>query len=183
MLKVTSEVDGDALKTSSAIALGFAGLIPFWTVPFFPLAAGWFGEDVALAVSQWIVIYAAVIASFMSGGRWAFRIMQPDTRPAAVFGGFLGAVVPALVVWVIASLPDPLFGMTFGPMAKLFWIAVILILQLFQDDEQALEGGIPGWYMRLRTMLVIGASTPILLPIILNTLLAFFTGVAPAAAD
>ncbi|MEM1380445.1 MAG: DUF3429 domain-containing protein [Pseudomonadota bacterium] len=176
MEKITSTVDSEKLKVSSAYALGLGGLIPFWTIPFIGQIAVWWDEETALAYGEWIVLYAAIIASFMSGGRWAFRVLQPDTRPASVFGGFLGAVGPALVAWVIAAAPAEVLGTPFGLQARFFCLAVILLVQLFQDGSQVGPGGVPPWYFRLRTMLAVGATTPILLPMLILWVMWIFTG-------
>jgi len=167
---VGSEVDVGRLKTGSAFALGFGGLLPFWTAAVIRWWPDWIGEDLAAIWSVWLVLYAAIIVSFMAGGRWAFSVLAPDTRPASVFGGFLGAIGPALAAWVIAAIPTQLFGRTFDAEPKLILLAGLLVLQWFQDNSHTNRGGMPLWYMELRTVLVLGATTPIFFPPIIRML-------------
>ncbi|NRA29249.1 MAG: DUF3429 domain-containing protein [Parvularculaceae bacterium] len=170
MDNIESQVDVGRLKTSSAAALGFGGVLPFWVAPFTGLLGSQISVELEAMLDLWIVLYAAIIVSFMSGGRWAFSVLAPDTRPGSVFGGFLGAVTPALAAWVIAALPSPLFGYDFGTDARLVLLAGLLILQLLQDSSHTDRGGLPLWYMDLRTLLVIGATTPLLGPPLLRAL-------------
>ncbi|MEM9837976.1 MAG: DUF3429 domain-containing protein [Pseudomonadota bacterium] len=165
MIKVRSDVDTDRLQQASAYALGLGGVLPFWTIPFVGAYAAWWGEDIAATIAQWGLFYAAIIVSFMSGGRWAFRVLEVDMRPTSVFGGFLGAVAPALIAWVLIGLPPTLGDTEIGNGLRFFLMGALLIIQLTQDDDQARIGpAIPQWYMRLRGLLVLGAATPLMLP-------------------
>lgn len=165
MIKVRSDVDADKLQQASAYALGLGGVLPFWTIPFMGAYTAWWGEEVAASIGQWGLFYAAVIVSFMSGGRWAFRVLEVDQRSASVFGGFLGAVTPALIAWVLIGLPPTLGEIEIGTGLRFFLMGTLLIIQLVQDDDQARIGkAIPPWYMRLRSILVMGAATPLILP-------------------
>lgn len=164
MLKVTSAHDQARRQEISAQALGFSGLLPFWSLPFLPAIAWGFGDVFADDVLNAAMLYGAVIVSFMSGGRWAFRVVDADR--AGVFSGFLGAVTPALIAWAVVALPQSWLDFQFGALARLGCLAALLIFQLFQDRDQA-GGVIPPWYMRLRQMLVTGATTPIFISIIL----------------
>lgn len=170
MKEIRSQVDRGELKTRSARWLGFGGLIPFWSLPFIQFAEPAMGEDWVLAFERWIVLYGAIIVSFMGGGRWAFRVFDVDDRPSAVFGGFLGAVTPALIAWVIAGLPEIIGGYAFAMLPRLFLIALLLLVQLAQDWVHYRRGGVPPWYFDLRLMLVTGATTPILAAILLAPL-------------
>lgn len=165
MIKLRSDVDADQLQRASAYALGLGGVLPFWTTPFIGAYANWWGEAVAASIAQWGLFYAAIIVSFMSGGRWAFRVLEVDLRPTSVFGGFLGAVTPALIAWVLIGLPPVIGDTEIGTGLRYFLMGMLLIVQLTQDDDQARIGKvIPAWYMQLRNLLVLGAATPLMLP-------------------
>lgn len=170
MHNVESEIDVGRLKTNSALALGFGGVLPFWIAPFTGLISTQINLDLGSMMETWIVLYAAIIVSFMSGGRWAFSVLAPDARPSSVFGGFLGAVTPALAAWVIVALPSPLFDRDFSAEARLVLLAGLLILQWLQDNSHTDRGGMPLWYMDLRTALVLGATSPLLGPPLLRAL-------------
>lgn len=165
MKEIHSSVDSDALRNRSAQWLGFAGLIPFWMLPIVQFGEAGLGEEWKRAAETAVLLYGVTIVSFMGGGRWVFRIFDVDDRPLALFGGFLAAVMPPLIAWVTAAAPEIMWGREFGPLARLLIIAFLLLFQLGQD--WAHRRNIPGWYMDLRIMLTVGATTPIFLGLIL----------------
>lgn len=165
MIEIRSTVDAEQLRQRSARWLGLGGLVPFWTLPLLRFFEEAMGTQWLVAAEQWVLIYGVTIVSFMGGGRWVFRLFDPATHPAALFGGFLGAVMPPLVAWVVASLPDVVLGSPLGPLARLAIIALLLLYQLFQDVAH--RAVMPGWYVELRIVLTVGATTPIVLAIIL----------------
>lgn len=172
MLKITSEVDKEALAQRSGRSLGYAGLLPFWALPILVLAQNSFEPTVYQALLKWLILYGVVIVSFMGGSRWALSVISPDARPQSVFGGFLGAVMPALLAWFII-LPEPILpSWNPQPVTQGMLLALLLGVIFLQDWSHSKRGGVPLWYMDLRTHLTIGASTPLILAALFNTIVS-----------
>lgn len=131
------------------LALGLAGLIPFWALALaiashadFGLAPGLL--DLALAT------YAAIILSFLGGIRWGLAVAagRSEARDYAI------AVVPSLVGWALLAAPEPwrLAGLGF------------VLLALGPLDLGLVRSGLaPAWFGRLRLILSTGAGVALLL--------------------
>jgi hypothetical protein len=162
MLSVGNTVDAEELRRRSAFLLGQAGMLPFWAALVAQFFVVEIGEDGVRVVEQIVLLYGLSIVSFLGGGRWVMRLVDPDTKPGSMFGGFLGAVVPPLLAWVVTFLPATLEGYAFTPMHQLLVIAFILWFQMIQDWSHRHAKPAP-WYLKLRLRLTIGATTPIFL--------------------
>lgn len=128
------------------LALGLAGLIPFWglalALSFAPVAgveAGTF--DLALAA------YAAVIQSFLGGVRWGLAAPRPD-QPA-IAAQYAVGVGPSLLGWAALALPGPW---------RLALLGALLLGLGPMDYALVREGLAPPWFGRLRLILSIGAG-------------------------
>lgn len=161
MKEIRSSIDTEALRRRSTQWLGIGGLIPFWSILFVQFVEPTLGEEWVRQVETWIVIYGVSIVSFMGGGRWVFRLNDPDTHPSSLFGGFLAAVIPPLLAWVIAAWPDFIIDREFTPLVRLLLIAMLLLFQLGQDWNH--RKAMPAWYAELRIILTVGATTPIII--------------------
>jgi len=134
----------DDQNTAPALAslMGFGGLIPFF------ICAGAAHSGVAPWASLALVIigvYGAVILSFVGAVHWGLA-MAGDRSPA----WFVWSVVPALYAW-----PPIVFLDT--RMALLALVPGFLVC--WSVDRRATAAGLlPGWYMRLRHILTLGAS-------------------------
>ena len=135
--------------------LGFGGLIPFWALVFFQFFDGGMTEQAAWDAEMAVVIYGAVISSFMGGGRWVFRLLDLNEPRTSVFGGFFFAVFPPLLAWVVAAAPDMMNGEPFTPLTRGFVLSLILLFQLVQEFGH--RHMLPGWYLDLRIQLTAGA--------------------------
>lgn len=158
MKEIRSSVNERELLRRSVRILGFGGVVPFWAVLFLQFAEPALGEDTVRMGERWVLLYALTICSFMGGGRWVFRLFDPDTHPRSIFGGFLSAVMPPLLAWVIAAWPDLLLGRELTPLVRLVLIGLLLVFQLVQDLTHR---SVPPWYKEIRIMLTTGATTPI----------------------
>ncbi len=123
--------------------LGLAGLIPFvggailaWVLPQ-PWAAKAYGA---------VMLYAAVILSFMGGCRWGFAAAGLGTGPGYLSLGL--STLPALLVWLVFSMPLP-----FPEVWLMFGFAVLLA----SDVLVTRTGGAPAWWPALRWPLSLGA--------------------------
>lgn len=84
---------------STALALGYAGLLPFaagavlaWTGPLGAVPAG----------RVLLLAYAAVIVSFLGGIHWGLVMRAPAGRDAQLVWG----VLPSLAAWLALLLPE-----------------------------------------------------------------------------
>ncbi len=133
---------------TAPLALGLAGLIPFWALALGLLVHGAFGFRVA-ALDLALATYAAVIVSFLGGMRWGLAVRAGD-------GGlnYAISVVPSLVAWALLAAPEPwrlaglgLTALALGPI----------------DLGLVRSGMAPPWFGRLRLILSTGAGLALLL--------------------
>jgi hypothetical protein len=122
---------------AAARALGVAGLIPF--VGLALLVA--FSPEIKGEAATGLLIYGAVILSFLGGIRWGFAVIEGDQ---AGWSGYGLSVVPSLFAWVAA-----LWG---GP-AGLLLLALSLAAWFGYEYSAPPAITLPAWYMRLRGLL------------------------------
>ena len=126
------------------LLLGLAGLIPFAglsaALAFAPSSA----PDDAVRI---LVLYAAVILSFMGGVHWGLALRQaPGTS-------FAASVVPSLMAWAAAGFLDS--------RTALITMATGFLVLLAYDIKVVRASGAPEWYRPLR----IGLTTGVVLSI------------------
>lgn len=113
-----------------------------------PVAAGFLADVLDLSVydsnmHHFILIYGAVILSFIGGTHWAFAAMQQD-RPADTGWLFGISVLPSLAGWALAALP----GAYASAGLSLCFLAVLPV------DRYLVRAGLaPFWWMNLRLLL------------------------------
>ncbi|MFN4262336.1 MAG: DUF3429 domain-containing protein [Thioalkalivibrionaceae bacterium] len=139
--------------------LGYAGLIPFW---FLALVIAWFeittavntSPNVSDAAVTGVVVYGAVIVSFMAAIHWGLALVHEHWRPARLPGP-LFAVIPALLAWVLAAwAPASIAAAGMALLLGAIWIVER------QTNAVSLWGR---GYARLRSHLTIGATSALLL--------------------
>ena len=128
---------------AAAAWLGGTGALPF----VFAAAAVWFAPDPvrAFAVSA-IVVYAAVILSFLGGLAWSATAAATTTTAwtPAHARLLVASVVPALAGWAGALLP-PGYGLA---LMALCFVAVLAL-----DRRLSALGMVPPWWLKLRVRL------------------------------
>ncbi|MBE7219690.1 MAG: DUF3429 domain-containing protein [Caulobacteraceae bacterium] len=131
------------------LALGLAGLIPFWGLALALLVHGAFGLDPAV-IDLALATYAAIIVSFLGGIRWGLATRADDTAAAP----YALSVVPSLVAWAALAAHEPwrlailgLVALALGPL----------------DLGLVRSGAAPAWFGRLRLILSTGAGVALLL--------------------
>ena len=128
------------------MALMFAGIIPF--VSTAGLMFVW-RDTPALKVtmSPWLLVYAALILSFLGGVRWGVEIAKRERPRFAELGP---ATLGALIGWglVMAAFQHGFPAWTFAAMM------VALILHFLYD---IISPELPLWYRRLRLWPTLGA--------------------------
>jgi uncharacterized membrane protein len=120
----------------TALALGYAGLIPFAVLAIDPLTT----QVIDPFLSRlWLLSYGAVILSFLGGIMWGRAMREPEA------GG-------TLVLSILISLAG--WGALLLLGAEAFWLlAVAFVVALVID----LRADLPPWFRRLRIHLSIGA--------------------------
>ena len=150
----------DRLREAPAIALllGFGGLVPF-VAGAIGLAIG---GPAALQAANALPVYAAVILSFLAGGRWAGELVIKGDDPRA--GVLMLAVLIALSGWIgvimqVWNRP----GLPFNAELAGWLILTAGFLVQYLWDRSAIRGAtFPGWYAPLRLLLTAGAGVSLL---------------------
>lgn len=138
---------------NTPLVLGFGGLIPFFAGAF-ALALG---GPLAIQAANFLPIYAAVILSFLAGGRWTTEIVLRADAPRSgvlilsIVLSLSGWFAVLLQVWNRPGLPFDTELVGWGML-----IAGFVIQYLW--DRGAVRGGtLPRWYLPLRLVLTLGA--------------------------
>ena len=128
--------DKGSVVRIQANTLGFAGLIPFLALAALPLV---FRDAIALQAGRALIVYGAVIISFLGACHWSAAVIH-DNNPD-VAGRMLFAVSPALLGWLAVLVALPLgFAL----------IITGLLLTLVADSHWPYG---PAWYATLRRRL------------------------------
>ncbi|SDT94098.1 DUF3429 domain-containing protein [Stappia sp. ES.058] len=125
--------------------LGYAGLIPFIAGAVCLTAAAFRfveAKDLPAFAAMALVVYGAVILSFLGGVRWGIAVAtaRADARV------FVWSVAPSLGGWCAALLP-PSWG--------LLVLACGFLLQGGWDLYAGESGTLPQWYVTLRRRLTV----------------------------
>lgn len=119
--------------------LGAAGMLPF--------VAGAIGSHVETGLIaphalNALLIYAAVIVSFMAGCQWGGWVA--GAAPGFAWPRLLASVAPPLLAWPALLLPAP---------SALLLLAGSFVAVYVVDVLWLLAGWWPRWYVKLRTAL------------------------------
>lgn len=161
----------DRLRDAPAIALllGFGGLIPF-VAGAIGLAIG---GPAALQAANALPVYAAVILSFLAGGRWAGELVLKGDDPRAgvmtlsiliALSGWIGVIIQ---VWNRPGLP---FN---AELAGWLILAAGFLVQYLWDRSAIRGATFPDWYGPLRFWLSLVAILSLLAAAWLRTGFAF----------
>lgn len=156
-----SRSDPETAPPRAAMLLGVAGLAPF--------AAGALGSVLArapadAALLDGLLLYGAVILSFMGGCRWGFRaagLSGGDPSEAGDWRAYGLSVVPSLWGFFAVLSVDWI-----GEAAVAAALAVGFLALYAADRLAADVGGAPRWWPRLRLPLTLGASLSLAVPAI-----------------
>lgn len=135
------------------LILGFGGLIPF-VGGAIGLAIGGQAE---LQAANALPVYAAVILSFLAGGRWTAELVIRGDTPRS--GVLLLAILLSLAGWfavIMQVWSRPGLPLDLELAGWLVLIAGFVIQYLW--DRAAVRGAtLPDWYLPLRLLLTSGA--------------------------
>ena len=98
---VTAPAMAQAPTPVSALLLGLAGLLPFWSLAITYLGRAWLGVS-GPSLDLVLATYAAMIISFLGGIRWSLAVSGP-----AGGGQYALSVIPSLVAWAALAVPEP----------------------------------------------------------------------------
>jgi Protein of unknown function (DUF3429) len=146
-------ISAQATIPASALALGLAGLIPFvagaicsWgIVPF--LAAG---QGLRL-----IIVYGAIILSFLGGVRWGTAMGPYDAKRQAF--EFSASVLGSLAGLAAVFLPA---------VPALTLLIAGFLMQGLWDVTTVESGRLPGWFGKLRMVLTAGAVVSLIVALV-----------------
>ncbi len=133
-----------APAASSPVPAAAAWLTGLGMLPFAGLAVAYLampgraGEAAAFGV----LVYGAVILSFLGGIRWGLAI-APGRPPEGgrLWNALMLSISPALAAWLAMLTPPP-----WPPLV----LAAAFLLMLAVDRQAANKGDAPSWYARLR---------------------------------
>jgi len=131
----------------AALALGLAGALPFWFAAVCFLAGGLLSPVQALSMA---IAYGAVILSFLGGIRWGAALGPIDE--ARRRREFTFSVIPSLAGFAAFFVP-PHLGLSI--------LVSGLLLQALWDVTSTDQGLLPRWFGRLRIILTLAATAPL----------------------
>ena len=152
---------GDALIESiprSVIWLGYGGLLPFIALALGCFAGGEYGALSRVA----LIIYGAVILSFVGALHWAFAMTVADLSAAKSTECFVWSVVPALLAWLAAlmTLVFPRASATsafYGVNVAATILIAGFVANYVQDTRLTRVAELQAWYLPLRLRLTVVA--------------------------
>ncbi|MBL8575049.1 MAG: DUF3429 domain-containing protein [Hyphomicrobiaceae bacterium] len=147
----------DPVPTSvpaSATWLGAAGVLPFLACAAVALYGG-IGSALRAEALQVMVLYGAVILSFLGGARWGLAMQHPSIEIQA--RGFALSCIPALVAWFSTFLTD---GWALALLGAAFAV------QGAWDAYDAGRFHIPKWYGALRVWLTLTVTAILALTLV-----------------
>ena len=133
------------------LALGVAGLAPFWILTLALVTGVGFGYDRA-SIAFALAAYGAVILSFTGGIRWGIAVTAEEQEPAT--REYAISVIPSLLGWAALLLPAE---WQLGTLA-----ALVIAVGLF-DYGMVCRETAPEWFGRLRLILAGGAGAALII--------------------
>ena len=127
------------------------GLTLAGVLPFVALAVAMLTTDDVIVRAQaalWLVVYAAVILSFLGGVRWGLAMARGQAQPIV----FVLSVVGSLAGWALVIL-----GFSKGITAGLLLAAAGLFILHWVWDVLFAEAA-PAWFSGVRTLGTLGAT-------------------------
>lgn len=131
----------------AATVLGYAGLLPLYAAAFaVALSPTLMPVQWALNAHLGGLYYAAILLSFLAGGRWFLGVQRQDE------GSLAWAAIPALLGWV-AIWPSGFLGLAIGAAWRYVILLLAFVLVMIWDLRAVNAGHVPPWYGRLRVRL------------------------------
>jgi hypothetical protein len=122
---------------AAARAFGIGGLIPFAGGAF----AVCFAPEIKAQAATALIVYGAVILSFLGGIRCGFAVLEGVSASWEAYGL---SVIPSLIGWIGALIAGP---------EGLLILAVALAIWFFTERTMPPALPLPRWYLPLRGLL------------------------------
>ena len=136
--------------------LGLAGLLPFAAAALAVLLAPDYWGGFARGA---LIAYGAVILSFLGAVHWGFALRAPPEEAWATPARLVLGVVPSLVAWVAM--------LTAHEAPSLIVLAAGILGTAAMEQWAVGRGLVPGFYMRLRWVLSLGAALCLVVPFLM----------------
>ena len=133
--------DRTAVPTPTWVLIyGRLGLIPFLA----PGIIGWIWPAYAPLAGSTLAVYAALILSFLGGGRWGMAVACPDVDNRIVSL----AMLPSLAGFALLMLPAD---------QRLWQLGGLAVAHMLQGVWDLRAKAVPAWYASLRGQLTLAA--------------------------
>ena len=137
--------------------LGYGGLLPFVTLA----AAVWFDSSRSILWGDALLVYGAVILSFVGALHWGFAMSQSDMSEQQRTHCFVWSVVPALVAWIAL-----LVKYAISPKHACLLLVAGFLIHFWQDKRLVKSVSMPIWYLPLRLRLTFVACAALIVGVI-----------------
>lgn len=106
-----------------------------------------------------LVLFGAVILSFLGGVHWGLTMVDPaPSRPRTTTWRYFFAILPSMIGWLGAAL------LATSAEWALSLLAVGFLLMLLHDVNAHHSSAVPPWYLRLRVPLTAAVVIALMLP-------------------
>ena len=128
------------------LILGFGGLLPFIAGALGVMVGG----QAALQAATALPVYAAVILSFLAGGRWSSELVIRSDNPRS--GVMLLSIMISLAGWIAVVMQ--VWNRPGLPLDLGWGVLIAGFVIQFLWDRSAIRGAtFPRWYLPLRFLL------------------------------
>jgi hypothetical protein len=130
--------------------LGYAGLIPFIVLSI----SSWLAPPLGAESTDLLVLYAAIILSFMGAVHWGAALVNDGQHSGA---HYTASVIPALVAWLAVLTPTPVA----------ITLLLVSFIMLYRHDCRVNDQlGFAAWYLPLRKQLTVVVSICLLVTLL-----------------
>jgi hypothetical protein len=137
--------------------LGYGGLLPFVALA----AAVWVDSNRSSLWGDALLVYGAVILSFVGALHWGFAMTQSDMTADQRTHCFVWSVVPALLAWVALLVKYAL-----SPKYACVLLVAGFLIHFWQDKRLVKWVSMPMWYLPLRLRLTFVACASLIVGVI-----------------
>jgi hypothetical protein len=137
--------------------VGLWGLVAFVTLA----AAVWVDSSRSILWGDALLVYGAVILSFVGALHWGFAMSQSDMSEQQRTHCFVWSVVPALVAWIAL-----LVKYAISPKHACLLLVAGFLIHFWQDKRLVKSVSMPKWYLPLRLRLTFVACAALIVGVI-----------------
>ncbi len=130
----------------TATLLTFGGLIPFFAAPLVLSGAVLLAPALSSMVVIALLVYAAVILTFVGALHWAHALHDVDLGA----GNLVWSVCPSLLAWAAATVGVVFIESRYIVGAAIAALIVGFVAQLYVDSTLRAKPWFPQWFWQLR---------------------------------